>query len=73
MIFLTFKSDINHVLIRTKFRFFEFLVIEFSLNNKTAKLKTLKFKISQNNFDTVTFRINIYSVKNGKPENRCHI
>ncbi len=35
---------------------------------KSAYLEQFRFYVAQNNFDTVHFRINIYTVKKGKPD-----
>ncbi|OFX83235.1 MAG: hypothetical protein A2W99_12555 [Bacteroidetes bacterium GWF2_33_16] len=39
----------------------------FSINHKNTIIEKLKFYIAQNNYDSVTFRVNIYSVKHNKP------
>ncbi len=39
----------------------------FNINHKNTILENLKFYIYVNNYDTVTFRVNIYSIKNRKP------
>lgn len=39
----------------------------FDINHKNTILENLKFYIYANNYDTVTFRINVYSVKNRRP------
>lgn len=40
---------------------------KFSIGKSGAKIESFSFYISQNNYDNVKFRINIYSIKNGKP------
>ena len=34
---------------------------------KMSQLETFKFYVSANNFDTIRFRVNIYDIKNGRP------
>ena len=39
----------------------------FNVGNKTSQLSEFKFYVGANNFDTIRFRVNIYSIKNGRP------
>jgi len=39
----------------------------FNLGEKTSQLAEFKFYIGGNNFDTTRFRVNIYTIKNGRP------
>ena len=39
----------------------------FNINHQNTILKNFKFYIYANNYDTITFRINVYSVKNRRP------
>ncbi|NJK98116.1 MAG: hypothetical protein HC905_27260 [Bacteroidales bacterium] len=41
---------------------------KFAIRNKNTQLKTFRFFLDQNNFDTVKFRLNIYSMKSFKPD-----
>jgi len=34
---------------------------------KTSQLSAFKFYVGANNFDTIRFRVNIYTIKNGRP------
>ena len=43
---------------------------KFRLPGKKTTLDTFRFFVAQNNFDTVRFRLNIYSLKNGKPKKK---
>ncbi|MBC8051754.1 MAG: carboxypeptidase-like regulatory domain-containing protein [Sphingobacteriaceae bacterium] len=40
---------------------------KFSISKKNTKIESLRFMINHNNFDSVKLRINIYSIKSGKP------
>lgn len=39
----------------------------FNIGKKTSQLDTFKFYVGGNNFDTIRFRVNIYNIKNGRP------
>lgn len=39
----------------------------FNLGKKTSQLSEFKFYVGANNFDTIRFRVNIYTIKNGRP------
>lgn len=39
----------------------------FNLGKKTSQLSEFKFYVGGNNFDTIRFRVNIYTLKNGRP------
>jgi hypothetical protein len=41
---------------------------KFQIRNQNTRVDALKFFISQNNFDKVRFRVNVYSLKQGKPQ-----
>ena len=41
-------------------------------NKKVSSLSEFKFFIKENDFDSVTFRINIYSIKNNKPNKKIN-
>lgn len=45
---------------------------KFKLGKKEVQLKNFQFYIAQNNFDTVRFRLEIYSLENGRPHNSIH-
>jgi hypothetical protein len=45
----------------------------FEIGNKSTRIEMFRFFLANNNFDTVKFRINMYSIKNFKPfENILH-
>ena len=39
----------------------------FNIGKKTSQLTEFKFYVGGNNFDTIRFRVNIYNIKNGRP------
>lgn len=39
----------------------------FNIGKKTSQLSEFKFYVGGNNFDTIRFRVNIYTIKNGRP------
>lgn len=39
----------------------------FNIGKKTSQLSEFKFYVGGNNFDTIRFRVNIYTIKNSRP------
>jgi len=39
----------------------------FNIGKKTSQLVDFKFYVGGNNFDTIRFRVNLYNIKNGRP------
>ncbi len=39
----------------------------FNIGKKASQLSEFKFYVGGNNFDTIRFRVNIYNIKNGRP------
>lgn len=40
----------------------------FNIGKETSQLSEFKFYVGGNNFDTIRFRINVYDIKNGRPQ-----